>query len=294
MKNLSSSICTSSFSLNAPAKINWFLRVLNKRTDGYHNIISFMQCIGIFDTLRFERADNIEVISDLNISPENNFVYKAISLLSQYISYKKGVKITLQKNIPMSAGLGGGSSDAAYTLLGLNKLWELGIEHEELRTIGLSIGSDVPFFLSSAPAIVKGRGEKITNLDFQPPLMVLLLVKPSVAVSTAWAYTLFDKRKLTELTKKPLDIKLFCRSLIKRDFVSLSTMLDNDLERVVIEEYPVIKKIKERMLESGAIISSMTGSGPTVFGVFKSKKAAFSVANKMGKHYWSRVTETIV
>jgi 4-diphosphocytidyl-2-C-methyl-D-erythritol kinase len=194
----------------------------------------------------------------------------------------------------MSAGLGGGSSDAAYTLLGLNKLWELGIEHEELCTIGLSIGSDVPFFLSGAPAIVEERGEKITKIDFQSPSIVLLLVKPSVAVSTAWAYTLFDKRKLTELTKKPLDIKLFYHSLINRDFVSLSTMLDNDLERVVIEEYPVIKNIKEKMLESGAMISSMTGSGPTVFGVFKSKKAAFSAANKMEKHYWSQVTETIV
>lgn len=294
MKILSSSICTSSFFLKAPAKINWFLKVLNKRTDGYHNIISLMQCIGIFDILRFEHADNIEIISDLNISQENNLVYKAVSILSQHIPHKKGIKITLKKNIPISAGLGGGSSDAAYTLLGLNKLWELGIEHEDLCKIGLSIGSDVPFFLGNAPAIVEGRGEKITNLNFQFPLTKLLLVKPPINISTVWAYSLLDKRKLTELTKKHLDIKLFCHSLIKKDFVSLSTMLDNDLEKVVSKEYPIIEKIKKRMLENGAIISSMTGSGPTVFGVFKSKKAAFSAAHKMGKHYWSRVTETIV
>ncbi len=294
MKNSYLPTCHSLFSLKAPAKINWFLSIINKRDDGYHNIISFMQCIDIYDTLLFESADDVELISDLDISPESNLVYKAALLLKQYTTYKKGVKITLQKTIPVSAGLGGGSSDAAYTLLGLNKLWRLGLEHEEICTIGLKIGSDVPFFIHSSPSIVEGRGEKITNLDLHNSSIVLLLVKPSVAVSTARAYELFDRNRLPELTKKPLDIKLFCHALVKRDFISLSTMLHNDLEKIVIEEYPVIEKIKKRMLENGAIISSMTGSGPAVFGVFDSKKTASSAANTMGADYWCSVTETMV
>jgi len=294
MKTSSVPACRSSFSLKAPAKINWFLRIINKRDDGYHNIISFMQCIGIYDTLRFESADTVELISNLDITPEYNLVYKTASLLKQYSSYRGGAKITLQKAIPVSAGLGGGSSDAAYTLLGLNNLWGLGLERDELCTIGLEIGSDIPFFLHSAPAIVEGRGEEISELDLDASSMVLLLVKPPVAVSTAWAYSLFDRLRRSELTKKHIDIKLFCHAFVKKDFVSLSTMLKNDFENVVFEEYPVIEKIKKQMLENGALISSMTGSGPTVFGVFGSKKAARSVANTMGADHWISVTETMV
>lgn len=294
MKNSSFPTRRSSFSLKAPAKINWFLRIINKRDDGYHNIFSFMQCIGIYDTLRFERADTIELISNLTISPEHDLVYKTASLLKQYSSYRGGAKITLQKAIPVSAGLGGGSSDAAYTLLGLNELWGLGLEREELRAIGLEIGSDIPFFLYSSPALVEGRGEQITQMNLDASSMVLLLVKPPVAVSTAWAYSLFDQIRHTELTKKPIDIKLFCRVFVKKDFVSLSTMLKNDFETVVFKEYPDIEKIKKRMLENGAFVSSMTGSGPTVFGVFGSKEEALSVAQKMGADHWSSIAETMV
>jgi len=294
MKTSSFPACRSSFSLKAPAKINWFLRIINKRDDGYHNIVSFMQCIGIYDTLRFKSADTVDLISNLDIAPEHNLVHKTASLLKQYSSYRGGAKITLQKAIPVSAGLGGGSSDAAYTLLGLNELWGLGLKREELCTIGLEIGSDIPFFLHSSPALVKGRGETIIDIDLAAPSMVLLLVKPPVTVSTAWAYSLFDQLLHSELTKKHIDIKLFCHAFVKKDFVSLSTMLKNDFENLVFEEYPVIEKIKKRMLENGAFVSSMSGSGPTVFGVFGSKKAARSVANTMGADHWSKVTETMV
>ena len=294
MKTSSFPTCRSSFSLKAPAKINWFLRIINKRDDGYHNIFSFMQCIDLYDTLRFERADTTELISNLNISPENDLVYKTASLLKQYASYRGGAKLTLQKAIPVSAGLGGGSSDAAYTLLGLNELWGLGLKREELCTIGLEIGSDIPFFLHSSPALVEGRGEQITHMNLDASSMVLLLVKPPVAVSTAWAYSLVDKIRHTELTKKLIDIKLFCRAFVKKDFLSLRTLLKNDFENVVFKEYPDIEKIKKRMLENGALVSSMTGSGPTVFGVFSSKKAARSVANTIGDDHWITVTETMV
>lgn len=283
-----------SLQLSAPAKINWFLSVLGKREDGYHNISSLMQCISIYDNLTFEQADIIEVVSDLDIFPSDNLVYKAASLLKQYTSYKKGAKIALHKNIPVSAGLGGGSSDAAYTLSGLNRIWGLGLSKRELSTIGVEIGSDVPFFLNCSFAFVEGKGEKITPLKLNNPDIVLLLVKPPISVSTAWAYAYFDKLNIGELTKKTVDIKLFCQAFLNRDLASLRATLNNDLEKVVIERYPVVGEIKDKLLKNGAIISSMTGSGPTVFGVFESKKAALTAAEKLGFNNWCRVAETML
>jgi 4-diphosphocytidyl-2-C-methyl-D-erythritol kinase len=302
----SSSLITpkSTFSLMAPAKINWFLSVIGKRKDGYHNIISLMQCISLYDNLSFEQADTIELTSNnLDIPVNNNLVYKASFLLKKYTSDNNGAKITLHKNIPVSAGLGGGSSDAAYTLSGLNRLWNLGLSNRKLSTLGLKIGSDVPFFLNGSFAIVSGKGEKVAPLKLNKSTIALLLVKPDISVSTTWAYTHFDKtfgQNLVrgvypgKLTKKPVDIKLFCQALKKKDFAFLSTILNNDLEKVVIERYPVVGEIKARLLENGALISSMSGSGPTVFGVFESKKKALNVADKMGAVNWCRVVETIV
>jgi 4-diphosphocytidyl-2-C-methyl-D-erythritol kinase len=292
--SLSPVIQRNSLQLKAPAKINWFLSVLGKREDGYHNILSLMQCVSIYDNLMFEHSDTLEVASDLDIPLDNNLVYRAASLLKQYTSCKKGAKITLYKNIPVSAGLGGGSSDAAYTLSGLNRLWGLGLNNTELSTIGLEIGSDIPFFLNGSCALIKGRGEKVVPLRLDNSAIVLLLIKPEISVSTAWTYAYFDKLDSSKLTKKPIDIKLFCQAFMNRDFASLKVSLNNDLEKVVIGRYPVVGEIKKRLLENGAIISSMTGSGPTVFGVFESKETALAVVNKMGSHNWCRVAGTIV
>jgi len=270
--------------LRAPAKINWFLSVLGKRDDGYHDISSLMQCISLYDDLLFHHADTVKVISDADIPLEDNLVYRAASLLQKYTSCRKGIKIILRKNIPMSAGLGGGSSDAAYTLLGLNMLWDLGLKKRALCSIGLGIGSDVPFFLNGPSAIVEGRGEKVTPLKMNSS-MVLLLVKPPVSVSTVWAY-----QNMKKLTKTSVDIKLFCQALKKKDFACLSNMLKNDLERVVVKRYPMVGKMKERLLEKGAFISAMSGSGPAVFGVFGSKKKAFAAVREIGSHWWRVVT----
>jgi 4-diphosphocytidyl-2-C-methyl-D-erythritol kinase len=304
---------SSSLSLRAPAKINWFLKVIGKRDDGYHNIISLMQCISLYDNLMFEHSDTIEVVSDSDIPLDDNLVYKAASLLKQYTSCKKGAKIVLQKDIPIGAGLGGGSSDAAYTLSGLNRLWGIRLNNRELSLIGAEIGSDVPFFLNGPFALVEGRGEKVTPFKINSS-SVLLLVKPLFSVSTAWAYTsldklslagkpveTFDKFKISKLTKKTFDIKLFCQAFKnkKQDFASLTAMFNNDLEKVVIERYPVVREIKYRLLERGAVISAISGSGPTVFGVFESKETAHSVAKDMGSNRrslwaWCRVVDTII
>jgi len=272
--------------LRAPAKINWFLSVLARRKDGYHDINSLMQRVSLYDDLLFHSASTLQVICDSDIPLEDNLVYKAASLLQNYTSCRKGIKIILHKNIPKSAGLGGGSSDAASTLLGLNTLWGLGLKNRELAAMGLEIGSDVPFFLNGPSALIQGRGERITHMDFDSS-MALLLVKPRVSVSTAWAY-----KSVKKLTKKTIDIKLFCRAFDERDFASLSSMLKNDLEKIVVKEYPVVGKIKNGLLEQGSVLSAMSGSGPTVFGVFESTANASSAAREFGEH-WCRVVTTV-
>jgi 4-diphosphocytidyl-2-C-methyl-D-erythritol kinase len=282
-----------SFTLKAPAKINWFLQILSKREDGYHNIFSLMQCVGLCDNLTFEPADSIEVVSDLDIPVRKNIVYRAASLLKKYASSDKGARILLEKNIPVGAGLGGGSSDAACTLSGLNILWGLGLGDKELGAIGAGIGSDVPFFFEGPIALVEDRGEKVEPLNIGLS-SILLLVKPRVAVSTAWAYASFDARRGGEkLTKKHVDIKLFCQALNRRDYASLGRVLYNDFEDMVMSEYPFVRDIKHRLLEMGAAVSAMSGSGPTVFGVFHSNAMAEKAAGAM-KPNFCRVVETLI
>jgi len=288
----------SSLSLRAPAKINWFLNVIGKRNDGYHSIISLMQCISLYDELIFKHSDTIDVMSNVDINLKDNLVYKAAYLLKQYTSYKYGVKIVLHKDIPIGAGLGGGSSDAAHTLSGINILWGLGLNNEDLSSIGAEIGSDVPFFFNTPCALAEGRGEKILPWKTNSSV-ILLLIKPRMSVSTSWAYASFDKLKIsdTELTKKPFDIKLFCQAFENRDFAYLSNMMNNDFEKVVIKRYPFVGSLKKRLLEKGAKISAMTGSGPTVFGVFDSRDIAEKAVEAMKPSTyggWCRVVETLI
>jgi len=277
-----------SFSLKAPAKINWFLSVTGKREDGFHDIVSPVQCVSLFDRLTFEDAKEVELITDLDLPVVDNLVYRAAARLKEYTSYRGGARITLRKEIPAAAGLGGGSSDAASALMGLRRLWKLTLSEEALREIGSEIGSDVPFFLQGPFSLIEGRGEKVRPLRATTPV-ALLLVKPDLSVSTAWAYGSYK----TELTKKRVDIKLFCQTLHRRDFPSLREMIFNDLERAVIGRYHVVGEIKRMLIENGASISSMSGSGPTVFGVFPSVAQARKASAQMGEN-WCRVVKTLI
>ncbi len=274
-------------SLRAPAKINWFLSVLGRRSDGYHDIVSPMQCVSLFDVLDFEESDCIELESEMDIPPGENLVYRAAALLREHASYRGGAKITLRKEIPSAAGLGGGSSDAAFTLIGLNRLWGLRREKEELTRLASALGSDVPFFIEGPFSLIEGRGEKVSPLAAESSV-TMLLVNPGVPVAAAWAYGAYK----TELTKKNVDIKLFCQALAGKDFSSLGSMIFNDLEKPVTARYPVVAEIKEMLIASGAVISCMSGSGPTVFGVFRSEGQALDASAKMGGH-WCRVVHTL-
>ncbi len=275
------------FSLRAPAKINWFLSVAGRRSDGYHDIVSPMQCVSLFDVIDFRESDRIELESQMDIPPEENLVYRAAVMLREHASHQGGARITLRKEIPSAAGLGGGSSDAAFTFLGLNRLWGLGMKKEELMSLAAALGSDVPFFLNGPFSLIEGRGEKVSPLPAGSPV-VLLLVNPGIAVSTAWAYGAYRP----ELTKKDVDIKLFCQALAGKDFSSLAQMIFNDLEKPVLGRYPEVAGIKESLTASGAVVSCMSGSGSTVFGVFRSEGQALDAAAGMGGR-WCRVVQTL-
>ncbi|HXX58948.1 MAG TPA: 4-(cytidine 5'-diphospho)-2-C-methyl-D-erythritol kinase [Thermodesulfovibrionales bacterium] len=277
--------------LKAPAKINWFLDVFGKRDDGYHDIVSIMQRVTLYDSLTFEHSDQIEVLSDANIPLRENLVYRAAALMKGRTRHASGARITLKKETPMAAGLGGGSSDAACTLDGLNMLWNLNLSRQELAVIGQDLGSDVPFFFHGPAAVVEGRGEVVSPMRLDS-VCTLLLVKPPIAVSTAWAYTQADTMGRKVLTKNDNFIKLFRQALEDRDFSLLSTMQKNSLETPVIGRYPVVGEIKRALTQKGAVFSSMSGSGPTVFGVFLSEEEAGKAAGHMSSH-WCKVVKTM-
>ncbi len=283
--------------LKAPAKINWFLNVLRRRSDGYHDIMSLMQCVSLYDSLIIEHSDSVQVITEAGIAMEDNLVYKAAMLMKKEKGIRSGARIMLNKEIPMAAGLGGGSSDAAFTLAGLNRLWNLGLKEHELGVLGGKLGSDVPFFFHGPASLIEGRGEIVSPLNIKRSYPVLL-VKPPVNVSTAWGYVEMDKlssyaaARTEELTKKGNNIKLFCHALETGDFSLLRSIQGNDFESLLVRRYPVIGDIKHRLMKTGAVFCSISGSGPTVFGVFESEQRAADAVTAVSPN-WCRVVKTV-
>lgn len=282
--------------IKAYAKINLMLQVLGKRPDGYHDLASVMQELTLHDLLTILKtpAGITLTCSDRALSVDkSNLVYKAvIAMRGEADRLKKpvsGVKVHLSKNIPVGAGLGGGSSDAAATLKALNKLWQLRLSNNRLARIGAKLGSDVPFFITGGTALAKGRGERLTVWRGIPAFR-LVLVKPIMGISTAWAY----KNLKISLTKQPKNIKIIHNSLRKTRFNQLREYLQNDLESVCISKYPSILEIKHRLLALGATAALMSGSGSTVFGLVTSRtvenriKEVFSRAK--GFWVWSGTT----
>jgi 4-diphosphocytidyl-2-C-methyl-D-erythritol kinase len=274
------------FTLKAPAKINWFLHILFLRDDGFHEIQSVMQKITLFDKLSFKYGKDILIVTNSNIALHDNLVYKAAKHMQQTYCLTEGAEIHLTKNIPVGAGLGGGSSDAATTLTGLNRLWSLELSHKELHPIAQSLGSDVPFFLYNSLAYVHGRGEKIIPCTAKKTHH-LILVKPPFSVSTAWAY----KNRILSIIKRDDNTHSLCESIVKGDIDGLDLL--NDLEEAVINHYPLIGKIKEELYNQGAVTALMSGSGSCVFGVFNSSAAARRAAETF-QDFWTAVVETLI
>jgi len=266
--------------LRAFAKINLGLDVIRRREDGYHEVRMIMQTIQMYDQLEMEKKNTpgIDLTTNLSYIPvnENNLVYKAAKLLMDQYHIREGVSIDLNKFIPVAAGMAGGSSDAAATLVGMNKLFHLGLSKEELMKIGVKIGADVPYCIMRGTALSEGIGEKLTPLSPMPSCYILI-GKPGISVSTKFVYT---NLKLNEHTKHP-DIDGMLQALKQQDLRGITDRMENVLESVTVPAYPVIEEIKNHMKEHGALNALMSGSGSTVFGIFDDKKKAEFACEKL-------------
>lgn len=283
----------------APSKINLFLNVVGKRNDGYHEVETILQRVNLADSIILKRmphgikihCDNKDIPAD-----ERNLAYQAANILLDYSKTRRnntsdrGVEIEIIKKIPVAAGLGGGSSDAAATLLGLNELWELELNQEVLIQLACKLGADVPFFLEegsisgSGIALGKGRGDELTKLNPLPKIWLILVI-PHIKVSTAWVY---KNLKNLELIKEVLPDtpssdrgKMILFAVQKGDIKKISQLLYNTLEDVTITYYPIIAQIKNDLLDVGAKGVLMSGSGPSVFGIFFGKQDAQEAYNNL-------------
>ncbi len=261
----------------SPAKINLGLNIISKREDGYHNIETIFYPIKLYDKIIFSSGSQFKIeCNDPTIpTDEKNLIYKARNVLTQYINQEINVNVKLEKNIPSFAGLGGGSSNAAITLIALNEILELNLTEDELIKLASKIGSDVPFFILNKPAFAEGRGEILTPL---PNLILdfkIVVVVPDIKISTAWAYS--------ELKKT--DRKINLRSIkTTDDFLRSKDYITNDFESIVFPHYPEIQKIKEELINAGAIFSLLSGSGSAVYAIFTLDFDKNEIVKKLSKY----------
>ena len=264
-----------SIRLKARAKINLGLDVLGKREDGYHEVRMVMQTIGIYDRLILTKIpeEEIRITSNLAFLPvnENNLIYKAIKLLKDEYHFPGGVSVDLNKFIPVAAGMAGGSTDAASTMFGVNRLFGLNLSMGKMMELGERLGADVPYSVMRATALAEGIGEKLTRIT-PVPHMWILIAKPQINVSTRLVYEQLD---MGGIQKHP-DIDGIIRAIEAQDVVRIAQSMGNVLENVTVPLYPVIETIKQDMLSHGAINAMMSGSGPTVFGIFPDEQTTLA------------------
>jgi 4-diphosphocytidyl-2-C-methyl-D-erythritol kinase len=270
---MSTGIMADQLVVAAPAKVNLSLSIRGRRADGYHLLETLFHQIDLGDSLHFStRISGISVQVegvDLPVD-ERNLVTRAALVLQDSFQVTRGASVRLIKRIPVAAGLGGGSSDAAATLVGLSRLWRLDAQQDVLHRLAVGLGADVPFFLRGGAAIGRGIGDELEEIEPLPPLPILLL-SPNLEVSTAWAY----KKHAELLTKNSftININALIQALRTADpHIPLSSV-GNDLEQVVFDSFPVLRQLKSMLVDRGAIFSLMSGSGPTVFGVFTDQTA---------------------
>ncbi|QQY79900.1 4-diphosphocytidyl-2-C-methyl-D-erythritol kinase [Keratinibaculum paraultunense] len=268
--------------LNSYGKINLALDVLYKRDDGYHEIKTIMQQIDLKDTIMLRDIDEgIIIESNQKGVPldSTNLVYKAWEEMVKKTGINRGIHITIDKNIPIAAGLAGGSSNAAATIKGLNTLWELNLSQEELMEIGVTIGADVPFCIQGGTAYAQGIGEKLTPLNKFSNKLVLL-ANIDVSIPTAYVY---ESLNLDAKDNKK-DINKLIEYIQKDNLPLLAQNMFNVMEKVVVSKYPILEKIKRTMMEHGALGSLMSGSGPTVFGLFDNESKLYSCKKELEKY----------
>lgn len=257
--------------LKAYGKINLGLDVIRKRPDGYHDLDMIMQMVDVYDDVIIEKKAGEEIVVKADAAVlsngKDNLAYMAAKMLFDEFGIKSGVEITIHKRIPIAGGMAGGSSDCATTLIGINKMFNLGLSKQQLMERGVKLGADVPYCVLGGTAIARGIGEVLTPLP-TPPQCHVIIAKPPISVSTAYVY---GHIRPDEITKRP-DIEQMTLAIKEQDLNKLSDLLYNVMEEVTVSEYPVIEKLKSIMLENGALNSIMSGSGPTVFGLFDDRE----------------------
>lgn len=273
-------MATNELYLKAYGKINLALDVLRKREDGYHEVRMIMQTVNIFDSINLIKTETgkIEIETNLFYLPtnENNIVYKAAKLLFDKYGIHSGLQIKLKKFIPVSAGMAGGSTDAASVMFGINKMFHLGLSRKQLMDLGLQIGADVPYCMMRGTALSEGIGERLTALPDVVKRPVLI-AKPPINVSTKFVY---ENLKLDKDSIHP-DIDGMIGAIKDFDIYGVAKRMGNILESVTIQEYPQIQTLKNLMIEENAINSLMSGSGPTVFGLFENMEDAYKAKEKI-------------
>ena len=274
-------------SLKALAKINLGLDVVRRREDGYHEVRMIMQTIHLYDRLDIKRTkeSGIQIQTNLSFLPvnENNLIYKAAKLLMDEFSITDGVSVKLDKRIPVAAGMAGGSTDAAAMLFGMNRLFSLGLTKRQLMERGVQIGADVPYCIMRGTALAEGIGEELSPLAPMVKCPVLI-AKPSISVSTKFVY---QNLKLDDTTVHP-DIDLLIEDIKAKNLHDIAVHMGNVLETVTIPNYPVIDEIKKHMLSHGAVGAMMSGSGPTVFGLFDDEDTAKKAYKAMRSSHLAR------
>ena len=262
----------------ARAKINLGLDVCRRLENGYHEVKMVMQTVDIYDELEFKKRNDPDIILSVNSRDylgdlENNLIFKAAKLMREWYNISQGIEIKLKKNIPVAAGMAGGSTDAAATMLAINEMFELGLSKEELMERAVSLGADIPFCILGGTALAQGIGEKLISLP-APPKASLLVVKPPIMVPTKWVY---ENLHLDELEKHP-DIDGMIDALKEGNLRGITERMENVMESVTEQAYPIITDIKKMMLGNGALNAVMSGSGPSIFGVFLDEETAHTAA----------------
>lgn len=275
----------NSIDLKSRAKVNLSIDVLGKREDGYHLVEMIMQTIDLYDKLKITEIEENSILIKSNSLDiplnEDNIMYKAVKLLKNQFNIEKGIEISIEKNIPVAAGMAGGSSNAAAVLVGLNKLWNLGLSENELKDIGLKLGADVPFCITGGSALAEGIGEKLTNIKGLPEDLNILVCKPNIFVSTKEVYQSLNMDKVKRRPKN----KELIDALQKEDVKFISENMVNVLEEVTSLKYSEIGQIEDIMIKNKALGSMMSGSGPTVFGLFDNKDCAIKAKEDLQAKY---------
>ncbi len=265
----------------AYAKLNLSLDVIKKLPSGYHEIDFVMQEIKLYDVIKLKKVDKgIRLISSIGICPtKENLAYKAAEVIIKKFKLKKGVEITIEKNIPVGAGLGGGSSDAAALIKGMKKLFNIKMSEEEMVETAAMIGMDVPFFILGGTVHATGRGEKIKGIEPLPKDVYFVLAKPNFNISTRDAYNNLDYEKISKERKTAQMLK----AIKEQNIEKIAENMHNDFECSICKKYPIISEIKEKMIKNKALNALMSGSGPTVFGITREEAVAENIQDSLKK-----------